>query len=151
MHVDQALTSFAAPAFLGFSLLVGCGDASAPRIDGPGAHASSTPQDAAADHDPYRDPSAVDAGCVSPNQLCSGVCIVVSADPSNCGACGNACLTSDAVCLAGKCTCTGPLTDYCDGVGCMDVSSDFNNCGACGHACDPNNDSACSDGNCVPN
>jgi len=151
MPMDPSPPSLAAWAFLVISAAAGCGDASAPRIDGPGARASDVAKDAAPDQDPYRDPKAGDAGCVSPNEVCNGVCVVVSADPANCGACGNACLGTDSVCIAGKCGCSGPLVDYCDGVGCMDVSSDFNNCGACGHACDPNNDSACSDGNCVPN
>ena len=83
--------------------------------------------------------------------MCDGKCTAVDSDPSNCGACGNACLTADAVCLGGHCACSGANFDYCDGVGCMDVSSDFNNCGMCGYACDPNNDQDCENGQCIPN
>ncbi len=148
----------AALVSLGFSALfaiAGCGDASTPRIDGPGAHQSDLNQHDAAPAPEggggFQDPKAVDGGCSSPNQVCNGVCTAVDSDPANCGACGNACMGGDSICLAGNCACGTAGMDYCDGVGCMDVSSDFNNCGACGHACDPNNDQACSGGVCVPN
>jgi len=136
--------------------MVACGDAGSPRIDGPGAHSTNNPapapaQDAAPDQgNGYGNPS-YDGGCLAPNQVCSGVCTATDSDPNACGACGNACISGDAVCVAGECRCSGQLEDYCDGVGCMDVSSDFNNCGSCGHACDPNNDQACSGGVCIPN
>jgi hypothetical protein len=155
--MDRTLTICFSAVFL----LVGCGDASAPRsIDPGGAHGSSTggsADDAGATtpgHDsgsPYKDPTAGDGGCSLPNLVCNGVCIAVDSEPSNCGACGNACIGSDSVCIAGKCGCAGQGQDYCDGVGCMDVSSDFNNCGACNYMCDPNNDQACTGGVCVPN
>src|ERR1700690_4137443 len=116
-----------APCFLAVSLIAGCGDASAPRSIDPGAHGNSTggTADAAPDHKSgYQDPSAGDGGCELPNAVCSGVCIALDSDPSSCGACGNACIGSDSICLAGKCGCSGPLSDYCDGAGCMDVSMD---------------------------
>jgi hypothetical protein len=153
---DSMDRTFAAFVFIGFSAvfaIAGCGDASTPRIDGPGAHQSDiTGGDGGAAADAsYKDPKAVDAGCSAPNMTCGSVCIAIDTDPANCGACGNACIGSDAVCNGAKCSCSGQLEDYCDGVGCMDVSSDFNNCGSCGNACDPNNDQACSGGVCVPN
>lgn len=65
--------------------------------------------------------------------LCSGQCVDLEADPSNCGACGTKCAGSQA-CTNGSCgTCTASQTS-CGGT-CVDLSSDANNCGACGRSC----------------
>ena len=152
--MDRSFAISVSACFCGFFAIVGCGDASAPRIDGPpGAHGSAAPTggDAGPDGSGFRDPAAEDGGCSSPNQMCGAVCIAVDSDPANCGACGNACMGDNTACVASKCSCNDPGFDYCDGVGCMDVTSDFNNCGSCGNACDPNNDQACANGVCVPN
>jgi hypothetical protein len=150
--MDRKRAASFAACFSGFFAIVGCGDASAPRIDGPGAHGSGTDPSAAADGGaPEASAPALQAYCTPPNMLCNGLCRAVSSDPGNCGACGNTCLGGDSICIAGSCSCSGAGLDYCAGVGCMDVSSDFGNCGACGHACDPNNDQACASGQCVPN
>ena len=136
-------------------IVAGCGDASAPgSIDPGGVHGADTGnRDAAAPDSGPDAPSgpALQAYCNPPDMFCGGHCIAVGSDPSNCGACGNACIGADSLCLAGSCACSGPEMDYCDGVGCMDVSSDFNNCGSCGYMCDPNNDQACANGQCIPN
>ncbi len=105
--------------------------------------------DAGADANNFRDPKAVDGGCNAPNQVCNGSCTDISSDHDNCGGCGKACIGGDSICVATRCSCTGALVDYCDGVGCMDVSSDVNNCGSCGNVCDPNQYNACVQGNCV--
>jgi hypothetical protein len=97
----------------------------------------------------YRDPSGGDGGCSQPNLTCADACIAASSDRENCGACGNVCLGGDSTCVAGKCACSGPMMDYCDGAGCMDVSADVSNCGACGNVCDPNLYDACRNGACV--
>jgi hypothetical protein len=163
--MDRPRVTLVFTCFTVISVAVGCGGPGSTAIDGPGAHpstdkgtASGAGDDGGAPLAPapdggngYQNPTDPDAGCQAPNMLCGGVCIAVGSDPSNCGACGNACMGGDAVCLAGQCACTGQLQDYCAGVGCMDVSSDFNNCGACGNACDPNNDQACTGGVCIPN
>lgn len=154
--MDRPIASLISFGFSAVFAIAGCGDASTPRIDGPGAHQSDVSGQhdggaAAPDGNGYQDPKAGDGGCSAPNEVCNGVCVAVDSDPANCGMCGNACTGGDAICLAGKCACGTAGMDYCDGVGCMDVSSDFDNCGACGHACDPNNDQACSGGVCVPN
>lgn len=109
--------------------------------------------DAGPDGNGFRDPKAGDAACTMPNEVCNGACTDVSSDHDNCGACGKSCIGSgpsgDSMCVAGNCSCTGALVDYCDGIGCMDVRSDVNNCGSCGNVCDPNLYNACSDGNCI--
>jgi len=71
---------------------------------------------------------------------CSGFCTVTSGDPSNCGTCGNACVTG-ASCVSGVCgtVACSPGQVLC-GSTCTDVTSDVNNCGACGLVCSTNND-----------
>lgn len=144
-----------APILAAF-LVVACGDASAPRIDGPSVGPSnSSPDggragDAGPDGPAYRDPKAPDGACGYPNLVCSGNCVDPSSDTANCGGCGKACLGSSSVCNAGNCGCIGTLLDYCDGVGCMDVSQDFDHCGSCDNACNPDTDDKCEAGKCVP-
>jgi hypothetical protein len=149
--MDRPSAPFVLAVFSGLLLLSGCGDASAPGIDGPGVHGTATTPTTDAGADVAPKPAPLQAYCTAPNAICNGACTAIGSDPSNCGACGNACLGTDSICLAGQCSCSGPELDYCDDVGCMDVSSDFNNCGACGYMCDPNNDQACANGQCVPN
>ena len=141
-------------AILGSLLVIACGDASSPRIDGPSvgtgsSHGGGT-KDAGPDGPDYRDPKAGDGACSAPNLVCGGVCVDPSGDTGNCGGCGKTCLGGGAVCNAGSCGCLGTLMDYCDVVGCMDVSQDFNNCGACGNACNPDSDEKCEAGKCMP-
>ena len=157
--MDRVHIAVVSSLFSLLGLLTGCGDAGTSRIDGPGPSSNNQNQkpasplaDASTDQgNGYRDPAVSDGGCLAPNVACTGVCTALESDPTNCGACGNACIGTDSVCNAGLCACAGPLQDYCTGVGCMDVSTDFNNCGACGNACDPVNDQACSGGVCIPN
>lgn len=155
--------SLLATAALVLAFAEGCGGSDPGWINsGPGAHATAGGQSngspsttsgdggSGADAGPtYRDPSSGDGGCSAPNLVCGGKCVAVGSDHDNCGACGAACIGSDSVCNAGKCGCSGPLVDYCDGTGCMDVSSDTSNCGSCGNVCDPNQFDSCVNGMCV--
>ena len=67
---------------------------------------------------------------------CGGTCVDGRFDPSNCGACGNAC-GADEACTGGTCVptggCGGALVE-CSG-SCVDPRFDPNNCGGCGTAC----------------
>ena len=64
---------------------------------------------------------------------CSGACVDVLTDVTNCGACGNACAAPTLACTAGVCSCGAGLT-ACSGA-CVDLQTDNANCGACGNAC----------------
>ena len=82
--------------------------------------------------------------CNLPQKLCVGACVDPRFDPSNCGACGNAC-TDGKVCVAGSCDVSCPKgSDKCalDGAGggagvsvCADFLVDRNHCGACAGKC----------------
>jgi streptogramin lyase len=76
---------------------------------------------------------------------CGDECVVVSADRTNCGACGTTCAEGD-VCVSGTCETACPRGQLeCDGV-CRDVSGDRLHCGACGLACMTGQ--VCSGGTC---
>jgi hypothetical protein len=95
---------------------------------------------------------------VTPNLVCGGdggsdagpVCVAVTTDVDNCGACGNQCLGPSATCIGGQCACSQLGLLYCSSAaGCIDTTSDVNNCGACGNVCDPNQFNACAGSLCV--
>lgn len=71
--------------------------------------------------------------CCGVNQrCCNGTCVDTSTDPSNCGTCGQRCLSGGA-CQEGICGCP-PGTTNC-GFSCADLSSDPFNCGGCFNVC----------------
>ncbi|MFO0649968.1 MAG: FG-GAP-like repeat-containing protein [Polyangiales bacterium] len=74
--------------------------------------------------------------CATPMRVCGALCVDLSNNPANCGACGNACLAGQG-CLAGRCVCACPSGQTCCGspMACVDVQSDARNCGACGRDC----------------
>jgi hypothetical protein len=85
-------------------------------------------------------------GCFSDETSCDGVCIDVTSDLANCGACDTTC-DPGLVCSLGRCT------DTCD-VGlsrcedsCYDLETSTKHCGDCNRACDAG--SRCVGGNCV--
>lgn len=147
-----------------FSLAVGgCGGAVAATADAStadaGADASPTDSDAGAST------SATDGGtgadvaleaagpCKAPRQQCNDVCVDVSSDPSNCGACGAKC-SAGWMCTNGMCgsDCGGPGGMLCPGVDgggpyCTHPATDNQNCGQCGRTCSAG--SVCSQGQCA--
>lgn len=109
------------------------------------------------------------AGCVAaaPNcpagdQCCSSLCIDVSTDLSNCGACGRACSSTHVTtpgcnnklcaptCATGWADCNHPIAPAADD-GCETNIYDPAHCGACGApACNlPNATAACPSGACT--
>jgi hypothetical protein len=81
-------------------------------------------------------------------QACGSVCTTISADPQNCGACGNVC-GNGLVCSLGACsaTCAQGLTQC--GAACENLAASPTSCGACGKSCGTGvcNNGVCSGGN----
>lgn len=86
-----------------------------------------------------------EGGCPAGSVRCGGVCVDVSSDVSNCGACGARCCVAN-VCVQGQCalgcspgnTACGPPVgaDGClNARACVNTTVDPTNCGACGNAC----------------
>lgn len=87
--------------------------------------------------------------CVCPQGLswCSGRCVDVMSDSSNCAACGLGCSASNT-CTAGRCSAAGCAVgaSECSGA-CTNTKIDPANCGSCGSVCDHG---LCGDGRCIP-
>ena len=64
--------------------------------------------------------------CPAGTACCNGTCTSLSSDPHNCGACGNVCPASAAICDQGACRDCPPGTDFL---------WDSRNCGGCGIVC----------------
>jgi hypothetical protein len=91
----------------------------------------------------------VNAACKGGGACCkaSGKCVNLGADPSNCGTCGNVCVSNYCYAAAGGGSACAPVCpsqfmldcDHNPANGCeSDVTLDNNNCGSCGHVCPTN-------------
>jgi hypothetical protein len=88
------------------------------------------------------------ACCPAGTTYCSGTCVFVNSDTSNCGACGRACGGSTPYCINGTCTDCAPGQTKCNGT-CTDLYWDPANCGACGNDCSGSTTPYCEWGTCV--
>lgn len=104
-----------------------------------------------------------DGTCDARLDPCSGVCVALSGDVNNCGACGTKC-GNGQTCNNGACTNPTPPppppdagttadsgacsfgTELCGGK-CIDVLFDNNNCGRCNNVCP--NGASCTRGSCM--
>ncbi len=96
--------------------------------------------------------------CAAGQTRCGGACVSTRSDPTNCGACGRACMAPGAssVCVDGACqmtTCVTGLGD-CDrdaANGCeTNLGASASHCGRCGNACTfAHARSACAGGTCA--
>jgi hypothetical protein len=81
------------------------------------------------------EPDEAGAACAAPQLLCAGVCVNVTSDPNNCGACGNAC-GAGTECVNGQCQCDA--TSCANGC-CASATGPCSNsptaCGSNGGAC----------------
>jgi len=80
--------------------------------------------------------------------MSGGRCLVLSADPNNCGSVGNQCRDSEA-CISGTCVCRPPTQRLPGSQQCVDTRSDANNCGTIGTVCGGAMP-VCVNGNCQP-
>ena len=81
-----------------------------------------------------RDECRALTACEAPRRRCGGLCVDVTNDQNNCGACGHVC-QAYCPCAAGSCACVCPGgSTNCSGV-CRDLSTDRGHCGRCGSAC----------------
>jgi hypothetical protein len=166
----------------GILFLSGCYASISPGGDGePGDLRHDDPSHAEPAVDPFVDPSSdpwydpwPDSPACPPGlTFCTGVCVDLMIDMSNCGACGLSCPPA-GVCVTGICIVTDPCEGIlcpdglscCDGE-CVDLRRDPWNCGVCGNDCpwgtpmpDLNRDACmnpdlhvytiCCDGSCQP-
>ena len=87
------------------------------------------------DTDTGTDVEVIDERCPAGLAWCSGSCVNISNDHSNCGACGSECEAIE-VCYEGECLLECPVgRENCDG-SCVDVDIDPFNCGDCGEVCE---------------
>ncbi|MGA2451521.1 MAG: hypothetical protein ABTD50_22930 [Polyangiaceae bacterium] len=84
--------------------------------------------------------------CPCDEVVCSGKCVNLSTDSSNCGQCGTVCSGTGSTCSNGSCGCSSASDTLCSGQ-CVNLSTDPNNCGQCGTVCSGTG-STCSNGSC---
>lgn len=96
--------------------------------------ADVAPADVLADVTDVSAPQDVARPCTPPEHPCNGVCVDLTADPMNCGACGVTC-GAGRYCVGGTCgVLCAPPRILCAGA-CVDPESDPEHCGRCGNVC----------------
>jgi hypothetical protein len=83
--------------------------------------------------------------CRNGKSCCSGTCVNVQNDDSNCGSCGNVCFGPSPTCVDGACTCT---TVLCTGSGCCPSRNDV--CAQNDECCSPKTCQDIPPGDCGP-
>jgi hypothetical protein len=84
-------------------------------------------------------------GCPVGSEQCGGVCVDLTSNATQCGACGNACKQGEA-CVGGKCAVACPGGQIaCEGL-CYATSNDPRRCGDCTTVCKPGE--VCGDSKC---
>ena len=90
--------------------------------------------------------------CQGGQACCGGVCLDVTSDPANCGACNAACASGET-CAANQCGCgmagnhcAAPMA--CCSATCTDITTDSTNCGTCNTVCMGGD--TCMSGTCGP-
>ncbi|MCH9682107.1 MAG: hypothetical protein K0V04_11785 [Deltaproteobacteria bacterium] len=82
--------------------------------------------------------------CDPPLAACGGECVDTQINVVHCGACNQAC-TSSQVCFEGECVFDCPVGQLACGPRCVDPSSDPSHCGRCDFPCD----AFCVEGQCA--
>ncbi len=85
------------------------------------------------------------AACAAGRTDCNNSCVDVQTDALHCGACGNACLPSQA-CAAGSCQTTCADNQSVCGGKCVNTNADPSHCGGCNVVCAA--PQVCSNGSC---
>ena len=85
-------------------------------------------------------------GCSPGQTSCNGVCVDLTSDPNNCGACAAACTTAAPFCSASACSATCGTGLMACGSACVDTMTSAAHCGTCNNACAAG--AACSAGVC---
>lgn len=86
--------------------------------------------------------------CPAGAERCGDLCVDLSSNPANCGACGHACGSGEA-CRSRTCQVSCPGGQAECGGKCFELSNDPRNCGACGKVCATGE--VCGNGQCSAN
>src|SRR5262245_4993280 len=80
--------------------------------------------------------------CQKDEACCSGKCVAIMSDATNCGSCGKDCTAASETCHMGQCGCGSAGShckpeETCCGASCPNLQIEVTDCGACGNKCNP--------------